>query len=102
MPPRRRHHRRAVAGQRHPQSATHGLDGGGPDFDIELAAASNTEVVRAKRKATAEEKAVIGRNQLKRMLLGMGKYATNKVQPNGKVYCRAAGRQSVRAALQGA
>jgi len=28
-----------------------GLDGGGPDFDIELAAASNTEVVRAKRKA---------------------------------------------------
>ena len=58
--------------------------------------------VRAKRKATAEEKAVIGRNQLKRMLLGMGKYATNKVQPNGKVYCRAAGRQSVRAALQGA
>lgn len=28
-----------------------GLDGGGPEFDIELAAASNTEVVRAKRKA---------------------------------------------------
>ncbi len=28
-----------------------GLDGGGPELDIELAAASNTEVVRAKRKA---------------------------------------------------
>lgn len=28
-----------------------GIDGGTPEFDIELAAASNTEVVRAKRKA---------------------------------------------------
>lgn len=55
--------------------------------------------VRAKRKATAEEKAVIGRNQLKRMLLGMGSYATTKLQPNGKAYRRAAGRKFVRSQL---
>lgn len=30
-----------------------GIDGGTPELDIELAAASNTEVVRAKRKAMA-------------------------------------------------
>lgn len=58
--------------------------------------------VRAKRKATAEEKAVIGRNPLKRILLGMGSYATTKVMPNGKAYCRAAGRRAVRSELVGA
>lgn len=50
------------------------------------------------KKASRELKAVLGRNALRKKLLGFGTFATTKVEPSGKTYRRAAGRRAGRVA----